>query len=542
MLQKKPDVTQRLGDGTTALEWAVRWNELDIARQLIKAGADVNSASLLGATPLYLAALNGSAPMIKALLDARANPNQQVLAAQATPLMYAARSGDTQSALLLLKAGADINAREGYRGTTALMWAAERGNEQMVSLLLAHGADATVNSRTYQRTTSGKAPKTAFNPQQADVPLNPSADTAKATPAVALPPRRPQGAASVTEMQGGVTALALAARENALGTVKALLDGHAPINQQTGDGSTALLVAIQNENLAMARLLLERGADVHIANLKGWTPLYIAVKNRTLEYGNMPPPAVGRDEPPLIDRDELFKLIEELLARGADVNARIKSNTDMRNAVQTTWVNEAGATAFFRASLCGDLPVMELLLKHGADPKIATDDGTTALAGLAGVGYGKGLMNDFGNNEMSMKAMRLLVGLGLDVNAANAENVSPLAGAAHKNFVDAIQLLVDHGADLTVVSHHRGQFERRVDFKGDTVLDWAYGVMTGGEAPLSHPEAIALVEKLMKERNLPLIRFESTDGGIQGASQSALAAQGKDTTVTTAEQAKKTGI
>lgn len=100
-----------------------------------------------------------------------------------------------------------------------------------------------------------------------------------------------------------------------------------------------------------------------------------------------------------------------------------------------------------------------------------------------------------------------------------AHKVTALHDAAHKNFVGAIQMLADHGANLTAVSQGRGTFERSNELKGNTVRDWAYDVQTGGEAAVFHPEAVALVEKPKKERNLPLIRFEHTDGGVTAAAR-----------------------
>src|SRR5262249_52007437 len=48
-------------DGSTALHWAVRADEIDIATLLIRSGADANVENCLGVTPLYLAAQNGNA-------------------------------------------------------------------------------------------------------------------------------------------------------------------------------------------------------------------------------------------------------------------------------------------------------------------------------------------------------------------------------------------------------------------------------------------------------------------------------------------------
>ena len=64
LLNQKVDVNVPQVDGTTALHWAVRADDLESADLLLKAGARVSAATRDGATPMQLAALNGSATMI----------------------------------------------------------------------------------------------------------------------------------------------------------------------------------------------------------------------------------------------------------------------------------------------------------------------------------------------------------------------------------------------------------------------------------------------------------------------------------------------
>src|SRR5262245_39987570 len=63
LLQKRVDVNASETDGTTALHWVVRQNDLELANLLLRAGANVKVKNRYGVTPLSLAALNGSAPM-----------------------------------------------------------------------------------------------------------------------------------------------------------------------------------------------------------------------------------------------------------------------------------------------------------------------------------------------------------------------------------------------------------------------------------------------------------------------------------------------
>src|ERR1700732_2924859 len=60
LLRKKAPVNAADADGSTALHWVSYRDDLESADMLIRAGANVNAANELGATPLWTAAQNGS--------------------------------------------------------------------------------------------------------------------------------------------------------------------------------------------------------------------------------------------------------------------------------------------------------------------------------------------------------------------------------------------------------------------------------------------------------------------------------------------------
>jgi len=64
LIEQKVDVNAPGKDGTPALHWIVRVDDVETARLLIRSGADVKFADRYGVTPLYIACTNGNAAMI----------------------------------------------------------------------------------------------------------------------------------------------------------------------------------------------------------------------------------------------------------------------------------------------------------------------------------------------------------------------------------------------------------------------------------------------------------------------------------------------
>jgi ankyrin repeat protein len=468
LLERKADVNAPQADGATALHWAARWNDLETADLLLAAGANPMAANRDGATPMFLACENGSAGMIERLLRAGADANAPVLPHGETALMMAARSGNAGAVSVLLAHGAEVNAKERLRGTTALMWAAEQGHADVIKLLASHGADIGAQSLIftppYYRRGLGLAPS-AGGRRPGDVPA-----------------------------KGGLTALLFAAREGSREAVQELVSAGAAINQTAADGTSPLLVATQNGFYDVARFLLDHGADSNLANGKGWTPLYLAVKNRNVEDSAIPGPR----------NENALEFIQLLLDRGANPNARIRADTELHQGMLATWLKEAGATPLLRAALCGDLTTVRLLLAHGADPNMATDDHTTPLMAAAGVGWADGFLHEYSEAE-TLELIKLLLDLGNPVNAANDEGITALHGAAYKGANKAVQFLVDRGADLAAKDKGAdfGFGARTVKM---TPLNWAEGVPIGMSSSIYHTETVALLARLMQERGIPVVK------------------------------------
>jgi ankyrin repeat protein len=459
------DVNAAQADGTTALHWAARWDDLETAGLLIRSGADARTANHDGATPMFLASQNGSAPMIEQLLKAGADVNAPVLAHRETALMMASRAGNVNAVRVLLDHGAQINAKDTLRGTTALMWAAEQGHVAIVELLIHSGADVRAQSEVLK-------------------PLK--------RRGLGFAPAKEQGGPDAP-IKGGLTALLFAARQGSMECVRALTTSGDDVNQTSSDGSSPLLVAVQNGHYDMALYLMDHGANVNLANSKGWTPLYLAVKNRNQETTAIPGPGT----------DGVLDFIQALLDRGANPNLRIQADTEVHQGMTAAWLKEAGATPLLRAAICGDLPVVRLLLAHKADPLIPTFDHTTPLMAASGVGWADGMLREY-SEDQTVEVVKLLLDLGSDVNAANDHGITALHGAGFKGANKAVQLLVDRGARLDALD--KGEdYGFGVSSVRMTPLNWAEGVPIGMSSAIYHTETVALMARLMKEKRIPVV-------------------------------------
>jgi ankyrin repeat protein len=171
------------------------------------------------------------------------------------------------------------------------------------------------------------------------------------------------------------------------------------------------------------------------------------------------------------------------------------------------WFFEPGATPFVRAAQSSDIALMKLLLAHGADPKIPTNFGDTALTVAGGIGWVEGVTYERSTRE-NLEAVRMLLDLGIDPNAANRDGRTALMGAAHKGRNDVILLLLDRGARLDTRdkgSRDTGNAASLIAGHTWQTLDYAEGlVRVGVQSAIPHPETAALIRKLMAERGLPV--------------------------------------
>ena len=534
LLAQGADVNEAQGDGMTALHWAARNRDADLARTLLEAGADVGAGTRIGHyTPLHLASEAGSGEVVDVLLGAGADPMARIVGAGSpTPLHFAAAAGSERAVEALVAAGADVNAAEQAWGQTPLIFAASKGRTEAVRALLEAGADPSVHTRVIdvaERAVSDRIERSERNERiQAGEKWGPEvAETVRREQRQESRQARAEAASrqeSETRMieepeplsygelvggHGGLTALLHAAREGHAETAFALVDAGADVNRTSaGDGTSPMLMAMINGHYDLAMRFLERGADPNLASHAGATPLFAAINTHWAPKSRYPQQHV------YMQQDHTYmEVMEKLLDAGADPNVRLTKHLwFMSFNFDLLQIDAKGATPFWRAAYALDVEAMKLLVAHGADPSIPTEKVPSRRFGrgggeeadhsglppvpvggaavhpihaASGVGYGQGFAGNAHRHvpDAWIPAVRYLVEeLGADIDARDQDGYSPMHHAAARGDNELILYLVEQGADVTLVSR-----------RGQTTVDMANGPV---QRIQPFPETVALLEGL----------------------------------------------
>ena len=401
LLDTGGDVNAAHGDGMTGLHWAAHHGAPEIVGLLLDAGADIEMTTRLGGhTPLHVASRAGQASTVSVLLGAGAAANARTTTG-ATPLHFAAAAGNVDTVTALLDHGADANAREPVWGQTPLMFAAAADRSAALAVLLARGADPSATGTVVDiaaRNESDQADSRRRRERMAALREGREPDTT-AAPTTNEPdptPRTPeQPEPPSAESRAAARAAEAAAYEADLQEEPEPL-GFADLVGTHG-GLTALLLAARDGHTDAARSLVDGGADIN-------------------------------------------------------------------------QVSAADATSpLLMAAINGHFDLAMLFLELGADPSLSSDAGATPLYGALNMQWAPKARHpqptDYLQQSASyMELMDALLAAGADVNARLTKSLwyttynrdllgvdragaTPFWRAAHALDLDAMRLLLAHGAD-----------------------------------------------------------------------------------------------
>ncbi len=308
--------------GQTALMWAVAQRHADVARVLIRHGADLHARGKVyyqlentagntnpsgnfrmahgGSTPLLFAARNGDVETAKVLVEAGANVND-AMASGASALVVSAHSGHGPLAIYLLRQGADPNAAKA--GYTALHAAVLRSRIELVRALLDHGAEPNA---LVEHGTPGRRFSADYSIRAQLIGATAFWLAAKYGELEILRVLVERGADPHVVPKNGMSALQAAMgmpvgsqenrRDRIVGTRLGLAEEErltlemgriisalgVDVNSADAAGNTALHHAVLKDFESVVAFLMARGADGNAENKRGQTALVLAETPQTI--------------------------------------------------------------------------------------------------------------------------------------------------------------------------------------------------------------------------------------------------------------------
>ena len=221
----------------------------------------------------------------------------------------------------------------------------------------------------------------------------------------------------------GMTRLHHAVLAGDLDLVRSVIQSGASVNCKDENDSTPLHYAAQRGLSRGVAVLVEHGADIQDTDNSGFSPFFWAIIARQEEViaqllsmgaDACSSSADGRSAIAWVARLGQVSTAQMLLERGASIH-------DALNTQQTTPLEEAAAS--------GNLPVVELLIRYGADPNYRDRDGWSAIHWAAEEGH--------------QEIVRFLLDHGANPNAVSSYGTSPLHCAANGGNPVIVSLLLN---------------------------------------------------------------------------------------------------
>jgi ankyrin repeat protein len=463
LLRQGADVNVPQNDGMTALHWAARNGRVEIVEMLVYAGAHLEAGTRIGSyTPLHLAGKAGDAAMVAALLEAGADANAATAASGATALHFAAAAGSAPTITTLLDYGANPNATETAWGNTPLMFAAAANHVGAVAALVERGADISLSSTVVdvvERTESDRVEQrirdrqaAAFKEIEEEARAEAEGEPAQGVGAEAEKPKEGEQPETEKSKQGepGVEIEKPKAEQGA--EAEKPKEGEQPETEKPKEGEEG--AAAEGEETEAGEEKEEGAAE------EGEKPEGEAdekeEEKRPPSYAELVGGHGGLTALLYAAREGHVETVEALLDAGADIDA--VSGGDHTSPLLI-------------ATLNGHFDLAMLLLERGADPNIASDAGATPLYVALNVRWAPRSAYPQQNAYKQQRTayldlMAALLENGADPNVRLSKHLwytsfnfdhlldstgaTPFWRAAYATDVEAMRLLVAHGADPNI--------------------------------------------------------------------------------------------
>ncbi|XP_064609703.1 ankyrin repeat and KH domain-containing protein 1-like [Liolophura sinensis] len=434
-------------------------------RTLMAMGADVNR-TYEGFSPLHVACFTGRSAFVEEIIKHGGDVEFEVAECRDrestdwdtftewTPLCIAAWLGLEEIVTILINHNVNVESVDRV-GKTALILACEKGHLTVIKSLIKHGA-AFVRCGSYVPlfTAASKGHVGVIEEiLQAGVPLNLTdskqwnmlhyaAMNGQAGTVQYLMSKQ----CPVLKSSNGVTPAFLAAMYGHLAVLQVFSEVHRSgnlVRASNSDSESPLHMACKNGHLEVVQFLLQIGCDMNQGNWTGHTPLCYAVRHGHYDIVELLVNS-GCDTnipkipylPPIFQARHNLDMVKTLVKGGADVN--VVDTADGSLLMYAAGQREARG-----------LDLLAFLLESGAWVDQQCFWGETALF--------KAIVSS------NLKAMKLLIQFGSNINIRNARALTPLQVAVGRGYTEGVQLLVKSGVNV----HQKAAFSKV------TILEYA---------------------------------------------------------------------
>ena len=274
LVEKGAKVNQQDKEGRTALAYAAAERQTEVVRFLLEKGADLSLRDKNGHSALDHAAEENAGEVVKLFLGTKEGAKQ--VRENVSILLNASEEGALPVVRQLKEAGANINAA-GENGTTPLMVASEEGQEQVVQYLLSAGAE--VNAKNKQGWTALAFAARENQPETIRLLLAKKADLEARCTYRSMSSYGNTNNPTTIVLYEGSTPLMVAVEENAVESIKVLLENGANVNATI---SKSKLVIPASYDWKKANTINPNDPNSGLQpeyNTQGWTPLMEAAEN-----------------------------------------------------------------------------------------------------------------------------------------------------------------------------------------------------------------------------------------------------------------------